>query len=457
MKKFVVFVVVALFLSSFSFAMDEAKIKEQFPFFPSLLTTKDGKPVHSSDFESSSVCMGCHPDIYNQWKGSMHSNSFNDPVFQALWAIGEKELSGAARNLCAGCHSAIGTVSQEVKFENGKFEASGVAKEGVTCDLCHTISDTRMKISPTGLPQNASFVVSPGPVKRGPYKDSVSSYHQSEYSELHTKSEFCGSCHNVFHPVSNFYIENTYTEWKFSVYAQKGIQCQDCHMVPVEVAIQTAKTLKKPEKLPGKPSITGPNRNYMYTHEFVGGNAVITKLMGSNKHSEIAVKRLQNAANLEVKFEKEKGNLGELEVKVINETAGHNLPTSLTEVREMWLEIIVKDKKGNIVYESGRLDKDGNIPDGTEVFNAYAVDESGKHTVKPWEIARFEYNNTIPPKGYKKVKYKFLIPSGVKELDIQVNLNYRSYPQKVANLLLGKDAPKIPTILMKQKDLKAKI
>ncbi len=456
MKKLSVLLVL-LTLCSMAFALDDAQIREQFPFFPSLLTTKDGKPVKSSDFESSKVCMGCHPDIYNQWSGSMHSNSFKDPVFQALWALAEKELDGAARNLCAGCHSAIGTVSQEVKFENGKFEASEVAKEGVTCDLCHTISDTRMKISPTGLPQNASFVVSPGEVKRGPYKDSVSPYHKTEYSDLHTKSEFCGSCHNVFHPVTNFHIENTYTEWKFSVYAQNGIQCQDCHMVPVEVAVQTAKTLKKPTKLPGKPCITGPNRDFVHSHDFVGGNAVIPALMGSKKHSDMAIKRLQNAAELAVNFKKGKDALAELEVKVINETAGHNLPTSLTEVREMWLEVVIKDKKGNIVYEAGRLDKEGNIPDGTEIFNAYSVDAEGRHTIKPWEIARFEYNNTIPPKGYKKVKYNFIIPKNQKELDIQVKLNYRSYPQKVANLLLGKDAPKIPTILMKEKTLKVKI
>lgn len=440
--------------SNFSYSMDESKIKESFPFFPSLLTTKTGQTVHSSNFESPSVCMGCHPDIYNQWKGSMHSNAFRDPVFQALWNLAEKEAGPEMRNLCGGCHTAVGTVAQEVKKENGKFIASETAMEGVSCDLCHTIVDTRMKISPTGLPQNASFVVEPGDVKRGPYKDSVSTYHKSEYSELHTKSEFCGSCHNVFHPVSNFHIENTYTEWKFSVYAQKGIQCQDCHMVPVEVAVQTAKTLKKPEKLPGRPSNVGPIRDYMYTHEFVGGNAVITKLMGSDKHSEIAIKRLQNAASLDVKFNGgKKGELSEITVKVKNETAGHNLPTSLTEVREMWLEVTVTDDNGKIIYKSGGLDKDGNVDPTAEMFNAYAVDEQGHHTVKPWEIARFEYNNTIPPKGSKTVKYIILTPKNAKNLKIDVKLNYRSYPQAVANLLLGPNAPKIPTILMTSKNL----
>lgn len=454
MKRILTAVLLTFFVTGLSHALDEAKIKETFPFFPSLLTTSTGKPVKSSDFESASVCQGCHPDIYNQWKGSMHSNAFHDPVFQALWMLGEKELGGAARNLCAGCHTAIGTVSEEVKVADGKFTASDVAMEGVTCDMCHTISETRKMDTPTGLPQNASFVISPGETKRAQYKDSVSPYHKTMYSELHTKSEFCGSCHNVFHPVSNFHIENTYTEWKFSVYAQKGIQCQDCHMVPVEVAVQTAKTMKKPEKLPGQPCITGPKRDYVYTHEFVGGNAVLTKLMGSEKHSEMAVKRLQNAAGLEVSAKNLKKNgMAELSVKVINETAGHNLPTSLTEVREMWIDVTVLDDKGKEIFRSGALDKDGNVDKTAEMFNSYAVDEKGNHTIKPWEIARFEYNNTIQPKGSKTTKYNFMVPKDGKKLKAIVKLNYRSYPQAVANFLLGKDAPKIPVILMKDKTL----
>ncbi len=30
-------------------------------------------------------------------------------------------------------------------------------------------------------------------------------------------------------PLEQFPIEDTYREWKTSVYAQAGIQCQDCH------------------------------------------------------------------------------------------------------------------------------------------------------------------------------------------------------------------------------------
>ena len=122
-----------------------------------------------------------------------------------------------SKRLCAGCHTAIGTVAGEVKLgPDGVFQASDIAKKGVQCDLCHTIKDGARTGAPTGPPQNASIVVDPGSVKRGPYKDADSPYHDTEYSETGAKSEFCANCHNVFHPSNNFPIEDTYREWKTS-------------------------------------------------------------------------------------------------------------------------------------------------------------------------------------------------------------------------------------------------
>lgn len=421
------------------------------PFFPSLINTSTGQAVKSTDFFAPSRCKGCHAQLYDQWKGSMHSNAFPDPVFQALWKLASKETNGLTDKLCAGCHTGVGTVSEEVKMgPDGEFQVSDLAKEGVQCDLCHSVVKGTMADTPTGMPQNASLVVEPGLVKRGPYADSKPMWHQAAASELHTKSEFCGNCHNVFHPVNNFHIENTFEEWKFSVYAQKGIQCQDCHMMPVEKAIEAAKTMTRPVN-PGKASPAGPDRDNVFTHEFVGGNFTITKLMGSDKHSAIAVKRLQNAAELAMTppAKAEPGSLARVGVRVTNVGAGHNLPTSLTEVRQMWLEFVVTDAAGKEVYRSGGLDEKHDLLDGTVVFGADAVDAAGHHTVKPWEIVRFNWNTTIPAKGFADHEFAFLVPKDASgALKVDVKLRYRSYPQNVANLLLGDKAPVLPIVDM---------
>ena len=423
---------------------------DQFPFFPSLIGTASGKPIQASDYTAPDICAGCHIEIYKQWNGSMHSQAFTDPVFQALWKLGAKETKGFTDKLCGGCHAAVGVASNDLVFKDNAFFTSDIAKRGVHCDLCHTVKETRFPKTPTKEPQNASIIVDPGPVKRGPYKDSVSPFHETAHSELHTKSVFCANCHNVFHPVNNFHIERTYDEWKYSVYAQNGIQCQDCHMMPVEKAIEAARTLKK-QKNPGQPAIGGPKREQMYTHEFVGANFTIPGLLKFDLHRGIAEKRLKSAAELSIAAPGavKQGEVVTLEVKVRNVGAGHNLPTSLTEVRQMWLDVQAVDGSGKEIFRSGALDKDGEIDPKAKIFNAHAVDKEGKHTVKPWEITRFEYNNTIPPKGSATERYTFLIPQDLKgSIAVKAVLRYRSYPQSVANQLLGKDAPKLPIVDM---------
>ncbi len=447
------FLVVLVPFAYYSYAGTATTSK--FPFYPSLINTDTGAPVTPDKFESPDICSGCHADIYAQWKGSMHSNAFIDPVFSALWKLGAQETQGFTTNLCGGCHSAIGVVSSDILFKDSEFHTSPIAKEGVQCDLCHTIKDTVFLETPTYEPQNASIILAPGKVKRGPYKDSVSPHHETSYSELHTRSQFCANCHQVFHPVNNFHIERTYDEWKYSIYAQNDIQCQDCHMMPIEKAIETAKTLKRPQN-PGQPCMMGPKRDNMFTHEFVGANFTVTSLLGSKKHSAIAEKRLKSAAELEViaPHTVSPGSLANITVKVTNVGAGHNLPTSLTEVRQMWLDVSVIDADGKELFRSGALNATGDLPEGARIFNASAVDKNGKHTVKPWEIVRFEYNKTIPPKGTAVENFSFLVSqSGKGPLAVKTVLRYRSYPQAVANMLLGKDAPILPVVDMAEKTL----
>jgi hypothetical protein len=124
----------------------------------------------------------------------------------------------------------------------------------------------------------------------------------------------------------------------------------------------------------------------------------------------------------------------------------------------MWIELVVTDANGSTIYHSGNLDDEGTIDPKAKMFNARAVDSTGKHTYKPWEINRFEYNNTIPPKGSSTTDYTFLVPAGVKSpLKVLATLRYRSYPQALANQLLGKDAITLPIVDMVQKEMEIQL
>ena len=432
---------------------------EKYKFKPSYITVKGHRKLTPEAWTDPEVCAQCHPRQYEGWKGSMHSNAFKDPVFQALWAMGEKATGGKIRNHCAGCHSPIGTVTDTIKFNpddglHGSFSAPKIAENGVSCDVCHTITGSNIKDTAVLEHGNSSFEMDPGNVKRGSLKDAKSPFHETEYSEHHTSSKFCGNCHNIFHPENNFPVERTYDEWKYSIYAQKGIQCMDCHMVPVETAMRVADELKRPHDLKnsqigGFAGLGGPFRPVVHDHAFVGGNAVVTEAISGKKgNAAEAIKRLQNVASIDLTLSTQKDSLHKLVVRVNNDRAGHHLPTSLTEVRQIWLEIVVKDDKGTELFRSGTMKKDRSLPKGTVIFNAHAVDKDGKHTELPWEISRFTDTNTIPPKGHKDSNYSFNIPKDSKSVTVLTKLHYRSFSQHLSDLLLGKDKVIVPSVEM---------
>lgn len=439
-------------------------VTKERPNAPSLAITSGHRKLSVDDWENPEICGGCHTTQYQGWKGSMHSNAFKDPIFQAEWALAEKQVGGNIGNLCGGCHSPPGMLSKSIKFDpslnkHGGFTAPPVAMQGVSCDVCHTISGTTYQNSEVIEHGNGSYIASPGNIKRGPLKDARSPYHNTAYSEHHTKAAFCGNCHNIFNPVNQFPLERTYDEWKYSVYAQNDVQCQDCHMVPVETAMRVADELKPARKLKdhglaGKAAIgAAKSRDLTHGHGFVGGNSVITSALGdkdSRRHSLIAIKRLRSAATLDMALKKinNQGPLHRLEVKVTNQRAGHHMPTSLTFVRELWLDVTVADQNGNVIFRSGEIDRHGEVDKDATMFKAYAVDKAGKPAQYIWTVERFERRTTIPPKGHQYGRYAFNVPDGTSELHVRTRLNYRSFSQHFVDHLLGEGKMKVPTVIM---------
>ncbi len=446
-----------------SLGAEKKGVSKERPFYPSYMTVKveNHKKITPESWTDPKVCAQCHPRQYRGWNGSMHSNAFKDPIFQALWAMAEKQTGGKMRNHCGGCHSPTGTALGTIKFDpkmgkHGGFTADPISEQGISCDVCHTISGSNIGETAVLEHGNTSIILSPGKVKRSSLKNAKSPFHETTYSEHHASSRFCGNCHNIFHPYNNFPVERTYDEWKYSIYSQNNIQCMDCHMVPVETAIRVADQLKPPQDLDkttisGFAGVMGPYRKVVHDHAFVGGNAVVTAALSGKKNynHDQAIKRLQTVASLKFYLIQKKGRLYKLKVKVTNDRAGHHLPTSLTEVRQIWLEVVATDDKGVELMRSGTMKKDRSLPADTVIFNAHAVDKNGKATALPWEITRFTQVNTIPPKGYKYGKYAFNIPVGAKSVTVTAKLHYRSFSQAFADLLLGEGKLEVPSVEMR--------
>lgn len=405
------------------------------PFFPSRATTAHLE-VTSDQFDVPEVCGGCHIEIYNQWRGSMHSNAWHDPIYKAMLKLASEATEGAVDNFCMGCHTPVGVVTAEATPDGDGM--SEVAKRGVQCDVCHNISASK------GV-GNGAFVLTPllhgRRLKFGPFKDALSPYHDTAYSPLHTKSEFCGQCHDVTHPFNLLPVERTYSEWKDSAYAGAGIQCQDCHMTPGP-GVNPA---------PGRATPFSKEREQIYTHYFVGGNAVVPAMLGSQLHSKLAIQMLRAAAELElfVPQQVDAGSNAEVRVRVKNVGAGHKLPTGFPEGREMWLDFKVFDADDKLIYRSGAIEH-GHTQSGTKSFKVVVGDKDGKIVdLEVWNAAQVLYDTRILPQGYSDIDYSFPVPKYARgPIRLEVDLNYWSFSQALVDRLLGEDAPTVPIIQM---------
>ena len=316
----------------------------------------------SSAFSPAAGC-GCHSFLIEDWQKSMHAKALSDPIYQYKLDEANRATDGAIGEFCETCHGPVAVMSGEIA---NLETATPQSTEAVACDFCHQVTGT------TQPPANVSQTINPDGTKRAQWDDSVSPFHATEYSAFHETAEFCGACHNVNHPVNGMPLEATYTEWANGPYAEEGIVCQDCHMTPGPGVV-------KP--YPGTAAGGGPQREHIYLMTFAGGNVALGD-------AQLAEERLQAAATLDIEVPEivAPGEKVEITTLITNSGAGHYLPTGLTEVRQMWLEVkaVLPDGSEEVI--------------GTHEFGTILKDAEGNFPVELWEAVDFESDDRIPPK-----------------------------------------------------------
>lgn len=388
----------------------------------------DHPVIPVTEYQKPEFCAACHQSIYKQWHGTMHSHSSDDPFYAAAFLQASHETKGLTDRFCSACHTPVGLLAGEIPPAD-QSKVSGAAKNGVFCDFCHTMTGQKAI-------GNAQYIVAPGEVKRGPFADSKPMGHKALYSAFFTKSEFCGTCHEVSHPINGLPLETTFSEWAKSPYNTSNpatrVNCQDCHMTP-------GPGVTKPN--PGKASILSAERPNIYTHEFVGGGGVAAFLKES-KIVAAATKTLQAAArlNLQLPAAATPAQPATIKVQVTNVGAGHDLPTGVTELRDMWLELIVTDAGGKQVFASGKLDAAGEIEKGAVKYGVVVADADGHPTPKFWLAVSKVSDHRIPPKQTVTETYTVPIPAQVAgPLAVQVRLRYRAASPALLRLIMGPD------------------
>jgi len=136
-------------------------------------------------------------------------------VYAAMRAkLDDKENKG-----CDRCHAPLSTL------------APMLAGEGVTCDVCHSITQAEAKKEGAGFSLSLT-----DNVKYGPLCDAKPHYfHKMGCSPLHNESMICASCHLLYRNDVPVFTE--YEEWTKSPSAAAGVGCQGCHMVAEKGAV----------------------------------------------------------------------------------------------------------------------------------------------------------------------------------------------------------------------------
>ncbi|MBF0101666.1 MAG: cytochrome C [Desulfobacterales bacterium] len=442
LKTLSISLLIASVIYSLLYATDSTN-QSMYPFYPSLIQWKKS----DVEFKPPENCADCHAEKYEEWNGSVHSMAFQDPIYHGELNKARQSAGKDIARQCEGCHTPVGMITGEINRSD--FNKLGpVASSGVSCDVCHSISGHTHWQTPYHQPENGSMILENGqntpngmmPVKRGPLKADENcgdEFHVCAESSLHKSTELCASCHQVNHYEVHTPLEATYMEWKNGPYAVNGITCQDCHMVELPTFMRSADHFEKPKQ--------GD-----YRHYFSGANFTLysmlqraaervqdeTKLANAKRQYDMAVKRLQSCADIEVTPIYTNKKIEQVRIRVKNIRAGHNLPTSLTTVRQVWLELTVKDAKNKVVMESGLVTKTGELQSNTRIFNSEGMGKNLQFSYNPWEIIAFSKHDTIPPKGFKDVYFPLHVPETIQTVSVDVKLRYRIADQHLADLLL---------------------
>jgi hypothetical protein len=305
-----------------------------------------------SDFSSALACKGCHPNHYNEWEGSMHAYAFIDPINTA-WMNGLRNEVGAEKlgQFCVQCHSPIGFLTGETPIGFDKENVDPLVKEGINCDVCHLME----KASVTALGDAVYHYDVKSGKQYGSIMDPVpNEFHSSEGKSFFKQSNACLPCHDLINH-NGLPAEITFTEWAQSLYAMSSVECQDCHM----------------ESYSGKAAVNGPHRNDLHRHDFIGVDIALLDDFPNKNAQRLKIEQLlQNSVTLSAEVPDSVKANSTLPIKVIvfNDKTGHDIPSSVTFVRQMWLEVTVTNGLDTL-YKSGYFDANGDLMDEHSVLN----------------------------------------------------------------------------------------
>ncbi len=295
-------------------------------------------------------------------------------------------------------------------LDHGEQRYGALARDGISCTVCHRIDEPALgdESSFTG-----NFVTGPPTEVYGPYEDVVTVAMENAlgvtpgFGRQSVDSDLCGSCHNILLPVldndgnpSGFrYEQTTHLEWLNSNYApgrSRQQSCQDCHMPnnfegePLSFQIANFESSEFPPttfRLPDE-EIDMVERDRFARHSLHGLNVFLNQMFQQfplllgfrqaerytrtsldypplrlGQESMVDMAQEQTASVEVVSVERNAGTDAlDAVVRITNRT-GHFLPSGVG-FRRVFVEFLVRDASGEILWASGRTNALGALVAG---------------------------------------------------------------------------------------------
>jgi tetratricopeptide (TPR) repeat protein len=407
-------------------SMDQEGAGAHSPFAPSSAQTNTGAIIPSNFFMDSEFCGGCHKDIYEQWKGSMHHfASFNNQFYRKSIEYMQDVVGTRPSKWCAGCHD-------HAVFFNGRFDRpiseqidTPEAQAGLGCMSCHAIVHVGSSMG------NGDFTVEYPPLhelasSRNKYIRDLDYFltylnpkpHKATFMKPFMReqsAEFCASCHKVHLdvPVNGYrWVRgfNDYDNWQASgvsgqgarsfYYPPKTSTCSECHMplvasrdpgnregkvhshrfpaanMAVPTANQDAAQLHATEQFLKSGFITVDIFAVSPEEGMAGQTAMQRRTETVQAMSTFAVGEEADVNAPAVIREVGKvsapigvagsalkpGSTARVDVVVRTRKIGHFFPGGTVDAFDVWLELQAKDATGRIVFWSGNVTGDGKGP-----------------------------------------------------------------------------------------------
>jgi tetratricopeptide (TPR) repeat protein len=436
-------------------------------FSPSNARTADNSLIATDAFFPAARCASCHKDTHAGWSQSLHRNAGREPFYKESVDILLRSRGIELTRHCESCHAPVALLSGALTA--GSKEPRSFDDEGVTCSVCHSITEARLDgtgsytIRRPALLAREDGTPIPGDVANERILADIPGHRRAVMRPLLKQPEFCATCHKSSAPpeLNNYKFTrgfSAYDEWQQSGASHETLtpfyrrveraDCRACHMPRVDSVSDLA-----------------AKGGMIASHRWLGANTAAPLFYNQVEQEALTEKFLKaGVLNVDIFAVKsgtsaepcaplavgednrtalEPGQEAIAEVVIANRNAAHSFPPELRDLYEAWIEFEVIDAVGKTLYHSGFLQSDATLDDSAHVYRSVLLDESGhmitRHQV--WAAKIKAYDNAIPPGRSDLVRFRFRLPGDVETVSpiiLRARVNYRRFNQEYIDYVLGR-------------------